>query len=84
MAIVEGLGAMGRASIKEAILQHLDDLSGEAQQRVLDLVEALAAQTAGVPGRDLLAFSGALDPQDAQRMEEAIEEGCERVDLDAW
>jgi len=38
----------------------------------------------GVSGRDLLRFAGILDAESAREMEEAIEEGCERVDLDEW
>jgi hypothetical protein len=36
------------------------------------------------PGRDLRRFAGVLDPEAAREMIEAIEEGCERVDLDEW
>jgi hypothetical protein len=36
----------------------------------------------GIPGKDLRRFAGILDPESAREMIQAIEEGCERVDLD--
>jgi hypothetical protein len=33
---------------------------------------------------DLLSVAGTLDDQAAREMMQAIEEGCERVDLDEW
>lgn len=33
---------------------------------------------------DLLRVAGTLDDQSAGEMMQAIEEGCERVDLDEW
>jgi hypothetical protein len=33
---------------------------------------------------DLLRVAGVLDDQSAREMMQAIEEGCERVDLDEW
>ena len=36
----------------------------------------------GTPGRDLLPFAGTMDDESARQMTEAIDEGCERVDLD--
>lgn len=43
------------------------------------------ATTAARPhGRDLLKFVGSIPADDLKRMSEAIEEGCERVDLNEW
>lgn len=39
---------------------------------------------AGTPGRDLVRFAGTLDNASAGEMTKAIEQGCERVDLNEW
>ena len=52
-----------------------------AAQLVHGLVEAA---TEGIPGRDLLRFAGAIDAESTCEMEEAIEDGCERINLEAW
>jgi hypothetical protein len=72
-------------AIKEQILNDLDQLSPELQRRAADLVHRLVSPLPkGVSGRDLLRFAGTLDDESAREMTEAIEQGCERVDLDAW
>ena len=38
----------------------------------------------GTRGTELLSFVGVLDEAEARRMEEAIEEECERVDPRDW
>ena len=70
-------------AIKEQILNDLDQLSPEQQKRAADLVHGLVSPK-GTSGRDLLRFAGTLDDESARQMREAIEQGCERVDLDAW
>lgn len=72
-------------AIKEQILSDLDRLSPEQQTRAAELVRSLVSlQLPGTPGKDLLRFAGILDPESAREMMEAIEEACERVDLDEW
>jgi hypothetical protein len=72
-------------AIKEQILNDLDRLSPEQQQRAAKLVHDLVSTLPkGASGRDLLRFAGTLDDESARQMTEAIEEGCERVDLDEW
>ncbi len=71
--------------IKQQILNDLDQLSPEMQRRAADLVHRLVSPLPkGASGRDLLRFAGTLDDESAREMIEAIEQGCERVDLDAW
>lgn len=72
-------------AIKEQILYDLDRLSPEQQKRAAELVHGLISPLPkGTPGRELLRFAGTLDDESARQMMEAIEEGCERVDLDEW
>jgi hypothetical protein len=73
------------AAVKEQILSDLDRLSAAEQQRAAELVHSLVSATPkGTPGRDLLPFVGTIDDESARQMIEAIEEECERVDLDEW
>ncbi len=62
----------------------LENLRPEAQQEVLKFARSLAARPRGVPGKELLHFAGTISPEDLKLMSEAIEEGCGKVDLDAW
>ena len=72
-------------AIKEQIIRRLDGLSDEEQRRALDFVRSLSATSPeGVSGTSLLRFVGAFEPEEARRMAEAIEEGCERVDAGEW
>jgi len=78
---------MTQPSIKQQILDDLDRMPPELQRRAQELVHGLAVSTSrpkGTPGKDLLRFAGILDEEGAREMERVIEEGCERVDLDAW
>lgn len=71
--------------LKQDILEQVERLSYEQQQQLLDLARAMAMTTPkGVPGKRLLSFAGAIAVDDLQTMEQAIEESCERVDLNEW
>jgi hypothetical protein len=70
--------------IKERLLEQLDTLPTEMQQRVLDFAQALALSLpAGVPGERLLKFAGTIPADDLQIMSLEIESGCEQID-DEW
>ena len=72
-------------AVKAQILTDLERLSSSEQKRAAELVHALVTpRPKGLPGRELLRFAGALDAESAREMRDAIEEGCERVDLDEW
>jgi hypothetical protein len=72
-------------TVKEQILSDLDGLSPEKQQRAAEFVHRLVTQLPnGAPIEDLLSVAGTLDDQAAREMMQAIEVGCERVDLDEW
>ena len=38
----------------------------------------------GVPGYKLLRFADTIDREDLMTIEQAIKEGCEKVNLDEW
>ena len=72
---------MTDSTIAEQIIQELDRLSVELQQRVLDFARAMAlSRPKGVPGRSLLRFAGTIEADDLKAMSEAIKAGCEQVD----
>jgi len=71
--------------IVDKVVEQLKDLPQELQWRVLEFTRALARSTPrGVPGQELLRFAGAISPDDARLMREAIERGCEQVDANEW
>ncbi len=65
--------------IADQVVEHLSALPQELQWRVLEFAKALVQSAPhGVPGRDLLPFGGALSADEAERMRDAIEQGCEQ------
>jgi hypothetical protein len=55
------------------------------QWRVFEFTRALAVSVPrGVPGSQLLRFSGTIPPDDLQLIREAIQEGCEQADTHEW
>ncbi|MDW7649985.1 MAG: hypothetical protein SCK29_11945 [Bacillota bacterium] len=38
----------------------------------------------GVQGKSLLSFLGCMDDKSSKEIQEAIEEACEKVDIDEW
>lgn len=76
---------MVTATIKEQILSDLDRLSPEQQRQAAEFVRTLASPLpVGASVEDLMTIAGILDDESARQMREAIEEGCEQVDLDEW
>jgi hypothetical protein len=74
---------MDNQSIKVEIVKQVNRLPYKLQQRVLDFVKVLSRQK-GVPGKQLLHFAGTINSDDLQAMTKAIEDGCERVDVNEW
>ena len=73
------------ATIDKEIAKLLHRLPEVQQQRVLEFARELAeVRPEGIPGTDLLAFAGRIPADDLQRMRDAIEEGCEAVNLGEW
>ena len=76
---------MALPTVKEQTLSDLDLSSPEEQQRAADLVHGLVTPLPrGASVEDLLSVASTMDDQPAREMMQAIEEGCERVDLDEW
>jgi hypothetical protein len=70
-------------NIRDQIVEEVERLNAPQQRQVLEFARRLAGP-AGVPGRELLRFSGSIDLADLEAMQKAIEDGCEQVDASAW
>lgn len=76
---------MVSAIIRDELLARIDQLPVELQRRVIAFADALVlSNPKGTPGRDLFRFAGTLDEDSAREMQEAIEDACERVDVNEW
>lgn len=76
---------MNETAIKLQIAKRLEKLPIKLQKKVLDFTEALVSSTQkGVKGKHLLKFSGMITEADADNMIQAIEENCEKVDVNGW
>lgn len=75
-------------TIKQQIMDAVERLSLEQQNRVLELAQALgtAARPPGTSGETLLTHSADFhfEPGELDAMMRAIEDGCERIDADGW
>ncbi len=66
------------------IQAELSSLGPRAQRRVLQYVRSLKRGDAGTPGTVVADFAGAIPVDDLQRIQTAIQNGCEQVDLNEW
>ena len=74
--------------IKRRVIAQLDVLDVEDKRKVLDLSEKLSARVKWPAERDTrtasLKYSGTIPKEDLDRMSDAIEKGCEKVDKEGW
>ena len=75
---------MGSSAIKDRIVAELDTRNDTQLERVLRLVhtEAMYRGNGATAGELLREFGSSIPDDELDRMEKAIEEGCERVDPD--
>ncbi len=73
-------------ALREQIIQELDQLTPEQQQRLFDYAKRLRALPEGTPGNVLLEHMEDFDfePGEVDDMMQAIEESCEQVNLNEW
>jgi hypothetical protein len=71
--------------IIDEVVEQLKVMPQHLQWQVLEFVRALVrAEVRGTPGQQLLRFAGSISPDNLQLMREAIEQDCERIDVDDW
>ena len=72
-------------SIIDEVVEQLKVMPQHLQWQVLEFVRTLVkAEVRGTPGHQLLRFAGSIPSDDLQLMREAIEQDCERVDINEW
>jgi hypothetical protein len=72
-------------SIIDQVLEQLRAMPQPLQWQVLQFARTLrTSELQGVPGQQLLQFAGTISSEDLQLMQAAIEEDCERIDLNEW
>jgi len=59
-------------------------LAPDAQQRVLEFVRSLKSLGPGMSVDVLKKHIGSISPDEGQAMRDAIEAGCEQVNMDEW
>ena len=75
---------MNSAIVTEAAEQ-MANLPYRLQKKVLGFIKELTNDSKrGVPGRSLLKYAGIVPPDDLERMSEAIENDCGKVDRNEW
>ncbi len=67
---------MTLTTLEQEILSHLHTLALPQQREVLAFVRTLATTPLGVPGQDLLAFAGVIDPRDLTALHGHITACC--------
>lgn len=75
---------MVNSEVKKEVLTLMSRLSEKKQREVLEFAKSLRGKSVGISGKELLKYAGCLPEEVCDRMEKAIEEGCERVDPDGW
>ncbi len=72
-------------TVIDEIIERLRALPHESRWRVLEFTRTLGLSAPhGVPGRQLLRFAGAIPLEDVKQMRQAIEQGCEQIDVNEW
>ena len=71
-------------STKELILEALSKLDDGAQESVLRYARSLSSRPRGIAFADLRALVPVMPKEDADEIQRAIEEGCERIDDESW
>jgi hypothetical protein len=67
------------------VVEQLKVMPQHLQWQVLEFVrELVKAEVRGTSGQQLLRFAGSIPLDDLQLMQIAIEQDCERVDVDEW
>ena len=76
---------MSTLTIKQQIIEKLEHLTPEQQARALDFIASISLPP-GTPGKEAVRLLSEIkiDLDDLQRMEQAIEEEFEKVDLNGW
>lgn len=75
---------MASQGVTAQIVDELNSLPLDQQQKVLAFARSLIENPTGVKGSSLLDFAGTIPTEQLSQMQIAIEKGCERIDTDEW
>ena len=75
---------MMNADLSAQIHTELGNLEPDAQRQVLEYVLSLKQSRKGMSGAAIKQHIGTISATDAKSMIDAIEAGCEQVNLDEW
>ncbi len=72
-------------SIIDRIVEQLNNMPQSLQQEVLQFTSKLSQdKIQGTSGQKLLKFAGSIPSEELILMQDAIEQDCERLDLNEW
>ena len=77
-------GSIMTIDIPAQIVAELGNLPPDRQRRVLEYVRSLRGIGPGMSIDQLRKHIGSIDPEEGKAMRDAIETGCEQVNLDEW
>ena len=76
---------MVNSTLERELHEHFERLPEIRQREVVEYARVLAEEKPkGISGKEFLAITGTIEPDDIALMKKAIEDECERVDLDEW
>lgn len=77
---------MVATTLEQQILESIRQLDDQQKREVLNFARALENRPKGMTGEESIAFASPLhfDHEDLRLIEQAIEEDCERIDIDGW
>lgn len=70
--------------IPSQVNTELSELTPDAQRRVLEYVRSLKRLGPGMSIDALAKHIGSIHPDEGQAIRDAIEAGCEQVNMDEW
>lgn len=76
-------------ALKKEVVDHLNRLGSDQQRFVLQFIQKLEHSPgdragSGVPGNRLLEYAGIFGETDLSEIASAIEDGCEKVNMNEW
>lgn len=76
---------MVETALEQQLIEQIRQMDARQQQQILDFARSLT-RPRGLSGEEMIALARevAFPPDDLADMMQAIEEGCERIDLDGW
>lgn len=70
-----------QASLKEEIIERINDLPYDLQKKVFDYIDSLVqVEIRKISGKELLKYAGVIEKADLSLINDAIEANCEQVD----